>query len=93
MNVVPIVINNIGLNCENTLNPWTIFILLDNPDIISPEANVKLNKKAVNIYFIILFMSWNSPLLIIKPIISIKIPTAMQMFAEISWFKFHVGFR
>ena len=68
--VTPIVMRITGLHCEKTLNPWTTFILLETPEIINPEANVKLNKKAVNISLKILFMSWNYERLMMNPIIS-----------------------
>lgn len=91
--VTPIVMNKIGVNCEKTLNPWTTFILLDTPDIIKPAAKVKLNKNAVNISFIILLMSLNSLLLIAKPIINKSTPTPIQILADMSWLRFHVGLR
>lgn len=81
--VAAIVIKMTGVHCENTLKPWTTFILLANPEISKPEAKVKLNKKAVSISFIMLDVSLNSPLLMINPAIKSKTPTPMLTFADI----------
>lgn len=89
---MPIVTKATGVNWEKTLNPWTMFILLDKPAIINPDAKVKLNKNAVSIYFMILFMSWNSERRRMKPMIRNKTPTPMEMKEEMSWLRFQVGF-
>lgn len=75
MKAAPMVMNSTGVNCENTLKPWMTFIRLAIPDSSNPEANVKLNKNAVIIYFIILFISLNSDLLITNPITNNNTPT------------------
>ena len=75
------VMNSTGDHCEKTLNPCITFILLDTPATISPAAKVKLKRKAVIIYFITLFVSLKSPLLIINPIINSKTPTPILIHA------------
>lgn len=78
-NVTPTVTNNTGVNCEKTLNPWTTFILLESPDIISPDANVKLNRNAVIIYLRILFISWNYDRRSMKPMIKNNTPKPIEI--------------
>lgn len=92
MIVTNIVANNTGDHWEKTLNPWMTFILLDNPEIIKPEAKVKLSKNAVNISLRILDISLNYDRLNINPITRKRTPTPIEMNDEISWLRFHVGF-
>lgn len=77
--VARIVTNKTGDHCEKTLKPCTTFILLERPDIMRPEAKVKLKINAVNISFKILLMSLNSERLSMKPIIRKRTPRPMVM--------------
>ena len=91
--VVAIVTNKTGDHCENTLNPWTTFILLEIPEIIRPAEKVNPKRNAVNISLRILDMSLNYARLRMKPMIKKRTPRPMVMYEDRSWLRFQVGLR
>ena len=93
MLVAAIVMKRTGDHCVKTLNPCTTFILRETPEIMSPQAKVKLKINPVNISFKILVMSLNSERLRMNPIIRNSTPRPMVMYEEMSWLRFQVGLR